>query len=261
MRALRTDQHRPGVPRRRRALKREEMDHFVRALPHDMTANLMLLESSLREVQANCATGGSALGMTQGLAHVEACLQESKRFLDDLVALGQTGAVQMEPARVELGGVIDEVRFEQQPLLESKGIQVQVGAAFPAVWCNRNRVKQVLTNLMRNAALHGCDTKAPLIRIEQIDCPARFLAKHGEQAWIRVFDNGPGIPAAMREKIFLPGRRLANAAAEGSGMGLAIVRRAVEHFGGHCGVDDTTSPGTAFLVSFPLADLVTQADI
>jgi signal transduction histidine kinase len=260
MRALRTDQHRPGVPRRRRALKREEMDHFVRALSHDMTANLMLLETSLREVQASCATGGSALGMTQGLAHVEACLQESKRFLDDLVALGQTGAVQMEPVRVDLRGVVDEVLFEQQPLFDSKGIQVQVGPVFPTIWCNRNRVKQVLTNLMRNAALHGGDAKAPVIVVESIDCPARFRAKYGAQAWLRVFDNGPGIPATMREKIFLPGRRLANAATEGSGMGLAIVRRAVEHFGGYTGVDDTTSPGTAFLVSFPLADLVPGPD-
>ncbi|MDZ4784151.1 MAG: HAMP domain-containing sensor histidine kinase [Planctomycetia bacterium] len=236
------------------------MDHFVRALSHDMTANLMLLESSLREVQASCATGGSALGMTQGLAHVEACLQESKRFLDDLVALGQTGAVQMEPVRVELGGVIDEVLFEQQPLFDSQGIQLQIGTTFPTVWCNRNRVKQVLTNLMRNAALHGGDAKAPAIRVEQIDCPERFRAKYGEQAWMRVFDNGPGIPAPMREKIFLPGRRLANAAAEGSGMGLAIVRRVVEHFGGFSGVDEAVTPGTAFLVSFPLADLVPRPD-
>jgi len=253
MRAFRTDQRRQGVPRRRRAFRREEMDHFVRALSHDMTANLMLLESSLREVQASCATASPAPQLTQGLAHVAACLRESKRFLDDLVALGQTGAVQMEPERVELRDVLAEVLFEQQPLFDERGIQVDANTDFPSVWCNRNRVKQVLTNLIRNAARHGCAAVKPLIRVESIACPAKFAARHGDQAWVRVYDNGVGIPAAAREKIFLPGRRLANAAPEGSGMGLAIVRRVVEHFGGYSGVEDGTSPGTAFLVSFPQA--------
>ncbi len=229
----------------------------MRALSHDMTANLMLLESSLREVQATCATAspsqGLTQGLTQGLAHVEACLKESKRFLDDLVALGQTGAVQMEPTRVELSAVIQETLFEQQPLLAERSIQVQFGHELPAVWCNPNRVKQVLTNLIRNAARHGCSADDPRISIEAIPCPVRFATDYADQIWIRIYDNGQGIPAAARESIFLPGRRLVTAAAEGSGMGLAIVRRVVEHFGGYSGVESETAEGTAFLVSFPAA--------
>lgn len=256
MRALRTDQRRSGVPRRRRAFRREEMDHFVRALSHDMTANLMLLESSLREVQATCATDFPSQGLTQGLAHVEACLKESKRFLDDLVALGQTGAVQMEPTRVELGAVIQEVLFEQQPLLAERKILVKIGRELPAVWCNPNRVKQVITNLVRNAARHGCSRCDPQICIESIPCPERFAGHYADQVWLRVYDNGQGIPASSRASIFLPGRRLAGAAAEGSGMGLAIVRRVAEHFGGYSGVDAETAAGAAFLVSFPAASAV-----
>lgn len=251
MRSLRTDQHRTGVPQRRRAFRREEMDHFVRALSHDMTANLMLLESSLREVQATCAEKTPLDGLTEGLAHVEACLQESKRFLDDLIALGQTGAVQMEPARVELGDVIADVLFEQQPLFEARGFIVHVSPDLPAVWCNRNRVKQVITNLVRNAARHGGAKSNPEIRIEPAPCPGRFASRYGNQIWLRVFDNGRGIPAADQERIFLPGRRLATAAPDGSGMGLAIVRRAVEHFGGRVLVEPHLSTGAAFLVSFP----------
>lgn len=229
------------------------MDHFVRALSHDMTANLMLLESSLREVQATCAAASPPQGLSQGLAHVEACLKESKRFLDDLVALGQTGVVQMEPTRVELESLVQQVLFEQRPLLVDRGIRVELGSTLPAVWCNPNRVKQVLTNLIRNAARHGCGKNDPLLQIETIPCPTRFADRHGDQVWLRIWDNGPGIPAEAREAIFLPGRRLANAAAEGSGMGLAIVRRVVEHFGGYSGVDAEAKTGTAFLVSFPAA--------
>jgi signal transduction histidine kinase len=227
------------------------MDHFVRALSHDMTANLMLLESSLREVQATCTDESPLRGLTQGLAHVEACLQESKRFLDDLVALGQTGVVQMEPSRVELRDVVAEVLFEQRPLLEARAIRVTVAPDLPAVWCNPNRVKQAVTNLIRNAARHGCDPVEPEILVETIPCPVRLAAKHGDQVWLRIFDNGRGIPASDQESIFLPGRRLATAAPEGSGMGLAIVRRVVEHFGGRVIVEPGLTKGTAFLASFP----------
>jgi len=227
------------------------MDHFVRALSHDMSANLMLLESSLREVRATCSTENPLGELREGLAHAEACLRESKRFLDDLVALGQTGVVQMEPARVELSAVIADVLYEQRPLLAARAIRVEVAPDLPAVWCNPNRVKQVLTNLVRNAARHGCSKDDPLIRIETIPCPARFAGKHGGQAWLRIFDNGRGIPAADQESIFLPGRRLASAAPEGSGMGLAIVRRVVEHFGGRVIVEPGLNMGTAFLLSFP----------
>ena len=125
------------------------MDHFVRALSHDMGANLMLLESTLKEVQASCAEKSPVEGLREGLAHAEACLKESKRFLDDLIALGRTGAVQMEPSRVELNDVVAEVLFEQQPLFDARNIEVQVARSLPAVWCNPNRVKQVVTNLVR----------------------------------------------------------------------------------------------------------------
>lgn len=250
MRSLRTDDRRPGVSQRR-PFRRDEMDHFVSALSHDMTANLMLLESSLREVRSTCGNENPIGRLTQGLAHAEACLRESKRFLDDLVALGQTGKVQMEPSRVELNGVVAEVLFEQRPLLDERGIQVIVSPDLPAVWCNPNRVKQVLTNLVRNAALHGCAAEAPRIRIESVSCPARFAARLRGQAWLRVFDNGRGITSADQESIFLPGRRLSSAAPDGSGMGLAIVRRVVEHFGGRVFVEPGLNAGTAFLLSFP----------
>ncbi len=251
MRSIRTDQQRSGVPTRRRAFRREEMDHFVRALSHDMGANLMLLESTLKEVQASCAEKSPVEGLREGLAHAEACLKESKRFLDDLIALGRTGAVQMEPSRVELNDVVAEVLFEQQPLFDARNIEVQVARSLPAVWCNPNRVKQVVTNLVRNAARHGCDPVRPAIRIEACACPAALATKYSDQVWLRVSDNGRGIPPADQERIFLPGQRLATAAPDGSGMGLAIVRRVVEHFGGRVVVESGLNTETAFLASFP----------
>ena len=55
----------------------------------------------------------------------------------------------------------------------------------------------------------------------------------------------------MHKEIFLPGRRLPTASEEGTGMGLAIVLKIAEHYGGSAWVDPTTTSGTTFVVSFP----------
>ncbi|HVX14704.1 MAG TPA: hybrid sensor histidine kinase/response regulator [Pirellulales bacterium] len=225
-----------------------ELDHFVRALSHDMNANFMLLDHSFRELRRSCGPAPLA-GLTDGFSHVEACLQQSRRFLEDLVTLARTGSVTMEPTRVDVGRVVADVLFEQRELLDERGVEVDVANDLPAVWCNERRVKQVVTNLVRNAVRHGCDRQRPRIRVS-----GRAAGDRDQRfAWIAVHDNGYGIPAAAREEIFLPGRRLPNAHESGSGMGLAIVRKIVEHYGGRAFVDETCNEGTTFVVTLPAA--------
>ncbi|HWB13845.1 MAG TPA: hybrid sensor histidine kinase/response regulator [Pirellulales bacterium] len=223
-----------------------ELDHFVRALSHDMKANFMLLDHSFRELRRSygCDTLES---LTDGFSHVEACLRQSRRFLEDLVTLARTGQIAMEPTRVELMQVVGEVLYEQRELIEERGATIDVTTDLPAVWCNEDRVKQVVTNLLRNALRHGCDRHAAAIRIAPIeprDRDDRFV-------WLSIHDNGPGIPTASHEDIFLPGCRLPGAHESGSGMGLAIVRKIVEHYGGRVFVDPRCPRGTAFVVTLP----------
>jgi len=222
-----------------------EMDHFVRALSHDLTANFMLLENSFhqaRRAEAKAPAGG----LVDAWRHVDACLQESKRFLHDLVTLGQTGAVDMEPSAVPVGEVLSEVLFEQKQLIAERGARVEVDGSLPAVWINRHRLKQVLTNLVRNALRHGCDPDQPLLRVVcgEAGDPSRVA--------LRMEDNGRGIAPEKREEIFLPGKRLSQAHPDGSGMGLAIVRKIVEHFGGSVwATSGAGGRGTAFVIVLP----------
>jgi signal transduction histidine kinase len=224
-----------------------EMDHFVRALSHDMTANFMLLESSFAQAR-RAEDQAPARGLIEAWRHVDACLQESKRFLHDLVTLGQTGAVDMEPAAVVVQSVVSEVLFEQEQLIFDRRVQVEVEGTQAVAWVNRHRLKQVLTNLVRNALRHGCDREQPRLRIVCSEVEA------GARVALRVEDNGRGIAPEKRDEIFLPGKRLAQAHPEGSGMGLAIVRKIVEHFGGSVWATERAGgAGTAFVVVLPAA--------
>ncbi len=231
---------------------REELNNLVRVLSHDMGANLMLLESSFEQLK-----GSLGAGVHNGarIAHVEACLRESRRFLDDLLRLATTGSVNMEPARVEVAEVVDEVLFEQNEFLKEQGVAVSLRQPLPVFWCNAGRLKQVITNLLRNAALHGCDPRHPQITVAPHSLRAERDWSGGvRMAAFEIHDNGGGIDRRRRREIFLPGRRLPATRAEGSGMGLAIVKKIVDYYGGKVYVDPADRAGTAFVVLLPGAD-------
>jgi signal transduction histidine kinase len=233
----------------------EELEHLVRAVSHDMSANFMLLEDSFSQLKKSLAqflqSPPEADELGERVAHVEACLHGSRRFLDDLVWLARTGRVEMEPGRVELAAVVDEVLFEQQESLAEHHVEVEVLPPLPVLWCNQGRLKQIVTNLVRNAVHHGCDPEHPRITIAPaVPTDAAGASQPGAAAF-RIHDNGPGIDRRFCREIFLPGRRLRGAGADGSGMGLAIVRKIVDHYGGSVFVDPDCDAGTAFVVCLP----------
>ena len=149
---------------------------------------------------------------------------------------------------------MQEALYEQRELLEARGIQVTVDPDLPSVWCNPARAKQVLTNLIRNAAKHGCDADHPRIIVGRrvaVEPPTAAEPTQPNLEWLVVYDNGPGIPAAAHEEVFLPGKRLPGAHPDGSGMGLSIVRRIVDYYGGRVVVDPDVHAGTAIIFSLP----------
>ena len=229
----------------------EEFDHFVRALSHDMSANFMLLANSFARLKSLVAEPRRP-ELEEAVAHVQACLRESKRFMDDLVGLARTGKAQMEPGRVEVGRVAEEVLFEQRDLVQERHVRVEVRRPLPPVWCNEHRLKQVLTNLIRNALRHGCDPQQPMIAVSTAESwNGRPGSAQNRLIGLRVHDNGPGIDPQFHDEIFLPGRRLSRAVGDGSGMGLAIAKKIVEHYGGSIRVDPDCRHGTAVIFCLP----------
>lgn len=225
----------------------DQMDHLIRALSHDMNANFMLMESSFSKLQRSLETEQEdEIDVKEVAAHVRACMTESRRFLNDLVGLARTGRVEMAPELADTDGVVEEVLFEQRELLAERKVAVEVVEKLPELWCNRHRLKQIITNLIRNALKHGTDPDHPHLKISgdnRCDEPG--------MAVLRVHDNGLGIPEQWHEEIFMPGRRVPGTLSEGTGMGLAIVRKIVQHYGGTIRVESPAEGGTSFAIELP----------
>ncbi len=109
---------------------RGEMDHFLRAISHDMGANLMILEGAV-EVLKHDTEAEKKPSAHEGFAHLEACLRQSNKFLLDLVTLARTGTIEMQPERVEPTEVGRQVAFEQRRLLAERGIEILIAENLP----------------------------------------------------------------------------------------------------------------------------------
>lgn len=228
-----------------------EILHALRGLSHDIgAAHIMLAHSfgrlkKLLTERATAHTPEEGVGLC--LSQVEACIDASRGYLDDITRLSTSGTADMEPEPVEVVAVIGRVLLEQASLIDELAVQVDVRTPLPTVWCQPDRLRQVITNLLRNAILHGCDRARPAIAIHRCSPPD----DDDSMAAIRIHDNGPGIDPRRRREIFLPGRRLSAGHNGGTGWGLPTARRIVERFGGSLVLDEECCSGTAFILSLP----------
>ena len=173
--------------------------------------------------------------------------ERMKRLIDDLLSysrVGRTGDREYEA--VDCGGVLEEVTGSLRVLLEETGTRV-THDELPTVRGNRVELSRLFQNLIANAAVHG-SSDGEGVNIHVSSEPS------GRRHRITFRDDGPGIPPEDQERIFDVFQRLEPASeAEGTGMGLAISRKIVEHHGGRIRVESEPGEGAAFHVELPTA--------
>jgi signal transduction histidine kinase len=140
--------------------------------------------------------------------------------------------------------VLDQVLERLQSRMQAAGAEVVIGA-LPPVWLDVPRLSDLWTVVLDNALRHG--VSSPPLRLEIAG------ERVGDQIRYRVSDNGPGIAAHYRERVFRVFERLASTG-EGTGIGLAIVRRISESTGGRTGIDETPGGGCTVWFELPGRD-------
>ena len=110
----------------------------------------------------------------------------------------------------------------------------------PLVRLDAEQIRRVIINLVDNA-VEAIERRGQIVLEMQLDAANSVVR-------VIVADNGPGIPAGEREKLFLP---YYSTKRRGSGLGLAIVRRIIAEHGGSIDVGDNTPHGTRFTIELP----------
>ncbi|MCP4038058.1 MAG: HAMP domain-containing histidine kinase [bacterium] len=148
---------------------------------------------------------------------------------------------------VELSDIIESAVASMQDRVDAQGVEVDVEISAPCrMRGDAEKLRRVLVNLLRNAidALAESATTTPCVVI----MAGENLA--GTEIWLRLRDNGPGMSADVRERMFSPFYTTKD---DGTGLGLALSKKIVESHGGSMEVQADTQSGTEFLLTFPKA--------
>jgi signal transduction histidine kinase len=178
-----------------------------------------------------------------------------QNLIQDLLELSRIGRSEPPPQAVPLGELAESVAHELRS--QHPGRSISVIGTFPVAWLSELRARQLLTNLMDNAAKYGRDG-------ELVTVQACTTSSGG--AVITISDDGRGVPEHLRDKAFDVFERLdaAHTDLPGTGMGLPICRRIVETVGGSItlsGPADGLESGTTVTVELPRSVIIGWSEV
>ena len=226
--------------------RREELERFTYTVSHDLKSPLVTIRGFAGALRQDIENGDHEL-VEQDLGLILSASKRMERLLAELLELSQVGHVQNPPEQVDLSEIVaDAVALTAGRARAQRG-EILVQADMPVLWVDRSRITEVFQNLLENALKFVPGDRSPRIHVgcDSLD---------GEHVFF-VQDNGIGIPADLQGSIFGLFKRL-NPTTEGSGVGLAVVKRTVENHGGRIWVESLGDQlGTTF--RFTLRDLET----
>ncbi len=216
-----------------------ELDRFAYVASHDLKAPLRAIDNLAKWIEADAA----ALLPPPSQAHLAKLLsrvQRMERLLDDLLAFSRAGRVQHAATKVESAALVRSI-FDM--LAPPPAFRLEVNGDLPPLVTQRVPLETVLRNLLGNAIKHH----------NRPDGCIRVTAKEmGEMVEFSVTDDGPGIAPNFHERIFELFQTLQpRDSVEGSGMGLAIVKKTVESMGGAISVESVVGQGATFRFTWP----------
>ncbi|MCB9709259.1 MAG: HAMP domain-containing histidine kinase [Myxococcales bacterium] len=223
------------------AEKNDEMEQFVYSVSHDLRAPLVTSAGFLAALKEDIRAA-SQEGIAHDIARLEHANQRMTLMIDDLLNLSRIGRVRLEPEWIDPRVIIDEVLSELGPLVASVQARTAVQATFPQLCVDRENFTRIMVNLLTNALKHACPERGCTIEIGS--------EMHGPEIRVFVRDDGPGLEAQHHERIFGLFER-ANPKTPGTGIGLAIVAKAMQRRGGRVWIESVPGQGATFWLSFP----------
>jgi PAS domain S-box-containing protein len=225
--------------------KNAELERFTYTVSHDLKSPLITISGFLGQLQDDIASGKTDR-IEDDSQRIQHAVEKMHQLLKELLELSRIGRLMNPPEPVPFESLVREALVLVHGQLELRGVTFTLGPDLPIVYGDRLRLIEVLQNLIDNAVKFMGDQPNPHIEIGQ----------QGEEDGKPVFyvkDNGIGVLPEYHERIFGLFDKL-DANSEGTGIGLALVKRIVEYHGGRIWVESEAGKGTTFFFSLSSND-------
>jgi signal transduction histidine kinase len=225
-----------------------QFEHLAETLAHDLKAPGERVQGLVDMLSREYGSSFDARGL-RWLALLEQNGKELTERVHDILSLARVGAGADAVEAVDPAAVIQDIMKQEAGTLEARRVRLHVQEEFPLVACHRAYLRQVFDNLMSNAMKYAGQGATPEISITAV--------RLRDRVQFAVYDNGPGIPTAQRERVFQPFIRLNPEQIKGSGIGLTIVRRIIELYGGEVWIESANGAGCRVAFTLPALGALT----
>ena len=226
--------------------KNAELEQFTYTVSHDLKAPIITIKGFLGFLAEDALTG-NVKRLEVDIQRISEAADKMQNLLNDLLELSRIGRVLNDPESVDFRELVEESEKILQGRLQGTGTRILVTGDLPIIYGDRERFFEVIQNLMDNASKFMGAQPEPVIEIGQ------FGEAQNGLVTLYVRDNGIGIAPQFHERIFGLFNRL-DPKIEGTGVGLALVKRIVELHGGKIWVESEVGQGATFFFTLPKSE-------
>ena len=219
-----------------------DLGDFAFMVSHDLKAPIFTIKGMasalLEDYGGTIGADGCSL-----LNYIADATKRLETLVASVIEYSSIATKDIEAETVDLSLALQNVLLDQTEAIRLKGAKVQIDPDLPSVRGNHIRVYQVFSNLVGNALKYSSPERTPEIHVRARLTPGSVV--------VEVSDNGLGIPEGKFDEIFRPYHRAHGTSVEGSGIGLACVKKIMDRLGGSVSVESVVNQGTTFKVAFP----------
>jgi PAS domain S-box-containing protein len=224
--------------------KNAEMERFTYTISHDLKSPIVTIKTFLGYLEEDLASEVSGR-ISQDLQYLKSAADNISRLLDELLEMSRIGRVMNAPESVRYEDILDAVLRNVAGSLTMKRVDVVVLPCDVIFYADRQRLTEIWQNLIENSVKFMGSQPDPHIEVGSLKERRRLI--------FYVRDNGMGIDPRYHEKIFGLFDKL-DKKTEGSGLGLALIKRIIEMYHGEIWVESAgAGQGVCFYFTLPKA--------
>lgn len=224
--------------------KNEEMESFIYAVSHDLKSPLVSIKGFTSLLNRDLRSKMNEEEQ-HAIDRINANTSQMHAMILDLLELSRVGRVDTTESEIEVKDIVKDILDELKPVLDQKHVLVEMNGALPRLQTSAPRLRQLFSNLIGNAVKYMGSQSQPRIEIGVNENEPTFYQFH-------VRDNGMGIAQDYQDRIFRVFERgPQHNGTEGTGVGLAIVKKIVETAGGKIWLESEVGKGSTFYFTLP----------